>query len=505
MSIVKRRTVKKILIITYILISIYSFGAESGFSAGGKSGWNSIGIMDNTILIPGKGNYPEVVLKNSSYVPDKDTDLLIHFDSSPLDFTGPYRITRNGVKITDKIRIFGQGSGVFINTMEGLSLKPEKKALFEPGNPGSSFTIEFWLNPALLNSSEEIFTYSNSVKDKTGMIIPQNLKCTVENRKLVWKFRNFFFNPETYTSFVTLKGYEALLPDRWHHHMITYDSGSGLLEYFVDGMLEGTAYATESGEDNGDPMIPITGSLTPGSLIIGKNYHGFMDEFRISKKIVTDPVLSKFQNGYGRVETALIDMGRKGSTLKRIDLSSTTPENSGIQCYYKIFEDYKDTINCCSNWIPFSSGEFLPPGTTGKFFKIRIDLFADGSGENTPAVHSIHADYRKNLPPLAPGYISAKAGDSEIKLNWERIGEPDIEGYLVYYGTESGVYFGEESSEGPSPITVKGDNSLTIRGLENGKLYYFAVAAFDSAGIQYPGALSKEISARPLPVSSRNN
>ena len=505
MSIEKRRTVKKILIITYILIAIHSFGAESGFSAGGRSGWGSIGRMDNTILVPGKGNYPEIVLKSSAYVPDKDTDLLIHFDSGQSDITGPYRITGNTVKITDKVRIFGQGSGVFINTLEGLSLEPEEKALFAPGNPGSSFTIEFWLKPSLMDTGEEIVTYSNSVRDKTGRIIPQTLKCTVDNRKLVWEFRNFFFNPETYTSLVTVKGYKALLPDRWHHHMLTYNVNSGLLEYYVDDMLEGNAYATESGGDNGDPIIPITGSLTTGSLVLGKNYHGFMDEFRISKKIITDPVLSKFQNGYGRIETDLIDMGRKGSSLNRIDISSGTPGDSDIQCYYKIFEDYTDTINSGRNWIPFSPGEYLPSDTCGRFFKIRIDLFPDGSGKNSPAVHSIRADYRKNLPPLAPGYISAEAGDGEIKLNWKRIGEPDIKGYLVYYGTKSGVYFGKESSEGPSPIAVTGSNSLTIHGLTNGKLYYFAVAAFDSAGIQYPGALSEEISARPLPASNRDN
>ncbi len=496
---------KKILVLAYILIAIQTHGAERGFSAGDRYGWNNIQGMENTVFIPGKGGYREIGLKSSRYTQERDTDLLIHFDSTTADETGSYSIVKDTVKITDKIRMLGKGAGVFLNTLEGLSLKPGEGTVFAPGNPGTSFTIEFWLNPVLLKTSEEIITYTNSLRDRDGSILPQAVTCTIEDRKLVWEFRNFFFNPESCTSSVKVTGFQSLIPEQWHHHMITYDENSGLVEYYVDSMLEGTAYATVSGKDNGDPMIPLTGSLTSGSFVIGENYHGFMDEFRISKGVISDPVLSEFQNGYGRIETSMIDMGRNSSVLNRIDLQFDTPGDSDIQSYYKIFKDYKDTVISNSDWIPFLPGQYLPADTSGRFFQVRIDLFANGSGTKSPTIHSIHAEYRKNLPPLAPDYVKAFPGDGEVRLDWKGIGEPDVAGYLVYYGTRKGVYFGKEGREGSSPIIVTGGTSITIHNLTNGRLYYFAVAAFDSAGSRYPGALSGEISARPLPGLNRDN
>lgn len=496
---------KKIFVLVYILIAIQTHGVERGFSAGDGYGWNSIQSMENAVFIPGKGGFQEIRLKSSTYSLEKNTDLLIHFDSAVADETGAYSIVKNTVKITDKIRMLGKGSGVFLNTLEGLSLRPGEGTVFSSGNPGTSFTIEFWLNPVLLKTSEEIITYTNSLRNREGKILPQSVTCTIDNRKLLWEFRNFFFNPESYTSFIKVTGFTSLIPDQWHHHMITYDENNGLIEYYVDSMLEGTAYATLSGKDNGDPLIPVTGSLTSGSLVIGENYHGFMDEFRISKGFVSEPVLSEFQNGYGRIETSMIDMGRNDSVLNRIDLQFNAPGDSGIQSYYKIFKDYKDTITSTGDWLPFLPGKYMPVGTTGRFFKVRIDLFANGSGTKSPSVHSIHAEYRKNLPPLAPDYVKAFPGDGEVRLEWKGIGEPDVAGYLVYYGSQKGVYFGKEGKEGESPIVVTGRTSFTIHNLANGQLYYFAVAAFDSAGAQYPGALSGEISARPLPGLTRDN
>lgn len=50
-------------------------------------------------------------------------------------------------------------------------------------------------------------------------------------------------------------------------------------------MLEGITYATATGKDNMDPLVPVIGSLASGTFSIGRNYHGFLDEFRISKEL----------------------------------------------------------------------------------------------------------------------------------------------------------------------------------------------------------------------------
>jgi hypothetical protein len=101
---------------------------------------------------------------------------------------------------------------------------------------------------------------------------------------------------------------------------------------------------------------------------------------------------------------------------------------------------------------------------------------------------------------MPPAGISVLARDGAVELNWRNSPDRDTEGYLVYYGRARGEYFGEDAAQGASPIDAGKQNSLRIEGLENGTLYYFAVAAYDrrEAGAFHAGEFSREVSARPL-------
>ena len=87
-------------------------------------------------------------------------------------------------------------------------------------------------------------------------------------------------------------------------------------------------------------------------------------------------------------------------------------------------------------------------------------------------------------------------GDGSVDLQWAPAQDPDIDGYLVYYGERPGLYFGIDSELGDSPIDVGLATSVTLTGLQNGSLYYFAVSAYDASGIGNT-ALSTEVAARP--------
>jgi len=75
------------------------------------------------------------------------------------------------------------------------------------------------------------------------------------------------------------------------------------------------------------------------------------------------------------------------------------------------------------------------------------------------------------LPFLIPAAQAA-----QITLAWDRNSEPDIAGYIVYYGYRS-RYYTESINVGNWP-------SATISGLINGETYYFSVTAYDSEGIE---------------------
>jgi len=63
-------------------------------------------------------------------------------------------------------------------------------------------------------------------------------------------------------------------------------------------------------------------------------------------------------------------------------------------------------------------------------------------------------------------------------LSWTANTEPDLAGYKVYIGTQSGLY--------NPPITLGTVTTYTATNLTSGKTYYFCISAFDSANNESP-------------------
>ncbi|HSV56850.1 MAG TPA: fibronectin type III domain-containing protein, partial [Magnetospirillaceae bacterium] len=60
-----------------------------------------------------------------------------------------------------------------------------------------------------------------------------------------------------------------------------------------------------------------------------------------------------------------------------------------------------------------------------------------------------------------------------------------------------GEYHGTDADQGRSPLDVGNVTSVTLTGLRNGRLYYFAVTSYDAVLPRRPGEFSREVSARP--------
>jgi len=77
------------------------------------------------------------------------------------------------------------------------------------------------------------------------------------------------------------------------------------------------------------------------------------------------------------------------------------------------------------------------------------------------------------------------AGD--ITLQWDTETAPDLAGYKVYYSTNAAMPFaGSGAAEGASPVAVAIQNRATITGLDPEQSYYFAVTAYNTAGLESP-------------------
>ncbi len=87
--------------------------------------------------------------------------------------------------------------------------------------------------------------------------------------------------------------------------------------------------------------------------------------------------------------------------------------------------------------------------------------------------------------------LTASVYAGSVTVTWDRNTEPDVTGYTVLYGTQSGVYTFSQAAGSATTWTV--DN------LTAGRTYYFAVQAVNAAGMTSP--LSQEVSAS-LPIGS---
>jgi hypothetical protein len=77
------------------------------------------------------------------------------------------------------------------------------------------------------------------------------------------------------------------------------------------------------------------------------------------------------------------------------------------------------------------------------------------------------------------------------------VNDLNLKGYRVFYGDAPHTYLGTGAEEGDSPLDAGASTRLEITGLENGRLYYFAVAAYDDSDPPQLSAFSAELSARP--------
>ena len=82
---------------------------------------------------------------------------------------------------------------------------------------------------------------------------------------------------------------------------------------------------------------------------------------------------------------------------------------------------------------------------------------------------------------------------ASVTMTWDRNREPDIAGYRIYYGTQSGQYNNSITvyDSATQPLQL----SYTVAGLSEGTTYYFALKTFDQAGQEsgYSVETSKKI------------
>ncbi len=485
--------------IAIVLLASTLSAQERVVRVGGGTGWQELLVRTGVELRSGRRGNPEVQLAGAMYRPDAETDLLLHFDEPrDRDVSGNYYLEGPG-RITERLARRGTGSGVFSPEEGHLRLRPAGDTLFTPGRVWGDFSIEFWLYPTRTAEGETVLLWEGGRSRARTDIVPQEIRAAVSNRRLEWRFRNVFLPPDQSESEISLSSRTDLVPRTWQHHLLRYDSATGMLEYLRDGRVEDITYATSSGTERGAVHFPYIGDASEDLVEVGRHLVGFLDELRISSSLREPPAPGLYPQSGGTAVTRPIDLGSAGARIVRLDAEFMAPGTTAVHFYYRSASSRisLETADLDDGWIPFEPGRELEPTAQGRFVQVRAELFPGGERSRTPRLVDIRVVYEPDLPPSPPARIVAIPGDGEVTLRWEGVPDADLEGYTVFYGTRSGRYFGSAASIGDSPVAIDDRTEITIDGLDNGTLYFFAVASRDASSTTGESVLSSEVTARP--------
>ncbi len=495
---------QKILITVFLFFLVSASAVLSQEIIVGNGSWDQIRIRDNITYSESAQGMSNIQLKNNEYQVSDDTDMLLHFNGNIADRSGNYTLVRNqGILTTSKEKKLGEQAGAFPGDNAFVELSPGRAALLAAGNGKiNDFSIEFWLYPIRLSEGEKIFQWSGAIKSG-DMTLQQTILCVISGRRLNWVFENFFLPADFSETMIELTSTGVMIPGIWHHHLIRYDSETGLIEYLIDGIPEVNTYANSTGRETGEMFAAVIGNQKPANIILGKSYSGYMDELRLTRAF-SEPDISIFGTAGGSASTSVFDLQNSGCRLLKISTVERKPGKTDIFYYYRISEDYFNPLSSKPAWVQFKPDQLLPPSVRGRFVQIKANLYPDGTGKNSPVLSEIRLQYERNLPPLPPEQITAESRDGSVRLSWNRVNDSDISGYKVYYGEKPGYYFSSVSVQGPSPVDTGDRTEITLTGLKNGQIYYFAVTSYDSSEKPQESRFSKEISARPSALLRTN-
>ncbi|MDR2575513.1 MAG: fibronectin type III domain-containing protein [Treponema sp.] len=473
-------------------------------------------------------------------------DLLLSFDEGHherfRDSSGNYQIyTSSSLTAVDR-RYARSGAGAVlfsgpdINRKEHspLTVKAQgNSALFAANKRIGDFSIEFWLNPQNMENGEQILLWISSLPAQSTRgtrvaatdHIFQRILCVSSKNRLQWSFLGFFLSPDVRQSLdIIIKGQSAIVPKTWSHHLIRFDSVTGMIEYSINGKVEAIDYATSTRREGGEVYTPVAGE--GGEFVLGGGFSGLMDEFMIHGGVAPSLAIQKYPLRGGRIETGAIDLGDGSNNVLKVEASGgrTQIQNARTGSEYKrngrfLFSDNSEMqffIRGSNNpyrwdsaWYPVTPGLDIEGSVSGRYVQLAVDFYPSADGETSPYLEELRVTYMPDEPPLPPTRLTAVAMDGAVQLQWRSSPDANTIGYLVYYGSSaSGDYLGEDAALGVSPVDVGKRNSVIIDGLKNGTLYYFRVAAYgkkdpDTIAAthidpRHIGDFSTEVRARPL-------
>ena len=485
-------------LLLFHLFLVFPFLSAETLQLGAEDEWQGT-ILHNLESSPGKGGFLDLVLSRTELsVNPEYTDLLLSLNQErSMDRTGHYSLEEHP-EYGKRYFKSGSGSATFNRENRLVLQSGDPKALFSPYSNWEDFTIEFWLYPANPREGESIISWEGLGR-KDNEIYSQSILCHFINRRLVWSFNNVFQLPDRPESHYEISG-DAVLPRQWNHHMLRYDSRTGMLEYLINGLPSAIIYTTPEGNESSTVFTPRIGE-EPGKIILGDGFTGFMDEFRVERRFNDAPSISRYNMpGYG--VSPVLDLEFSDSRIDSLDALTGNPDNTAVYSYYlttnsllkaeqarQSFRGEESIMSDDGLWTPIENGI---TGAKGRYLVIAFLMFPDMKSDLSPSLSFLNIGYTPSFPPLPPSHIRVNREGKGIRLEWTPSASPDVEGYLLFFGEKPGEYIYPGS-----PVKVEKENYTFIDGLSPFKQYFFSVRSYTGGAEPRYSDFSQEISVRP--------
>lgn len=488
-----------------MLLSVFTifeiFATEKSFVLGGNEGWEKFtSTADGLVMTKGLYGYQGWQIAAKNHNVNSKTDLYLSFENEKKtktsDETGKYTVIEENLYFSSNSAV-GTKAGVSRHNDAFIVLMGNKESIFGKAGPTGSFSMEFWLKPSVCVSGENIFFWRSS-KNNMQYSDYQTLDVGFMNGKMEWKFLNIFCDVNGKGKDIYVKSSSTILPEKWTHHYLCYDEEEGMIEYYLDGKLEDLVYTTDNGSSYGQFLISDLG--TPSKVEICKNFSGSIDEFIISQEIRHFLDTDKEFKYIPSFVSVPLKSEKNGCKIIKVESLSTIPNQTDLQFFIRSSDSSYSMIDedkLKNGWVKIKDNIPLQQ-VEGRYFQIAAFFYSDGELEKSPILTQIEIKYEEPDLPIPPSKIYSETKDGMISVFWTNNNMDDRYGYILYYGTKSGSYIGVGLDQGNSPIDCGQKTSITLSGLEVGKIYYFTVASYLKDYPEIIGETTKEIYDRVL-------
>ncbi|MGL4370843.1 MAG: LamG-like jellyroll fold domain-containing protein, partial [Spirochaetota bacterium] len=490
-------------------------------------------------------------LKDISYERNADpflNDIVLSLrgsaSSKNYDDTGRYRIDYASYESARGGGNSGGNAALFYRQEDRVEIAPGENLWLSSPKDLGSFTIEMRVNPLALREGSILFSrvgYVSGVKNGIEIRVTGGRVCAF--------FYGIFADENGSRIDVSMHRGVRLQEKRWQHYALSYDRLTGKLSQLLDGRECEALFVTETGQAGEGVYRPSFAAGDAPFTVIGKNYSGYIDEFRISYrhfadlKDASDTADTRYRNlrvngrvpanREGIITSNVEEFPYTGTKVNLFSWDADTRGDSFVRFEFRISDTEFMRQDSAVKWYRIDNSQRnisamnTPDGLLrGKYYQWRARLIASPDGAATPELKNIRMNYELDIAPDVPASPEVvKAEDGSVTLRWQKNSDFDLAGYKLYYGVLPGRYDGviriargrriDNTLTDGNYITLTVDNSLieenrSIDGghvleypvIKNNILYYFALSAYDSykpdTKFNHESKLSSAARGRPV-------